>query len=135
MLIPVLLLLGVAAGAGWLIFRQIQDHETPGKGGNASRSLPVEVALIQRGPMVLKRSFQWRTGGPGRVRGGAESQRACREAPGQYFGISSSGDRLSGNWTTPSMFRLWPQAKSRSGGGKSQSGHGEEHPCHREPRV
>ena len=57
MLIPVLLLLGVAAGAGWLIFRQIQDHGAPGKGGNASRSLPVEVALIQRGPMVLKRSF------------------------------------------------------------------------------
>ena len=51
------LLLGAAAGAGWLIFRQYQDHEKGNKPGDALRSLPVEVALIKTGPIVLKRSF------------------------------------------------------------------------------
>jgi RND family efflux transporter MFP subunit len=52
-----MLLLGAAAGAGWLIFRQLQDHEKAHKRGDLSRSAPVETALIETGPIVLKRSF------------------------------------------------------------------------------
>lgn len=51
------LLLGAAAGAGWLIFRQFQDHEKRNKRGDAARASPVEVASIETGPIVLKRSF------------------------------------------------------------------------------
>jgi len=57
MLILVLLLLGASAGTGWLIFQRLQSHEEGEKRGNASRSSPVEVALIKTGPIVLKRSF------------------------------------------------------------------------------
>ena len=52
-----LLLLGAAAGAGWLISRQLQDHEKTPKRGGTSRSAPVETAVIETGPIVLKRSF------------------------------------------------------------------------------
>jgi RND family efflux transporter MFP subunit len=51
------LLLGAAAGAGWLIFRQVQDFGQKKKRGDAARSSPVEVAAIETGPMVLKRTF------------------------------------------------------------------------------
>ena len=51
------LLLGAAAGAGWLIFRQYQDHEKRNKPGDATRSAPVEVAWIETGSIVLKRTF------------------------------------------------------------------------------
>ncbi|MCG6877582.1 MAG: efflux RND transporter periplasmic adaptor subunit [Deltaproteobacteria bacterium] len=51
------LLLGAAAGAGWLIFPQLQDHGKGNKGVDAARSSPVETALIETGPIVLKRTF------------------------------------------------------------------------------
>ena len=51
------LLLGAAAGAGWLIFRPFQDHEKGKKPGDEARSTPVEVAWIETGPIVLKRTF------------------------------------------------------------------------------
>jgi RND family efflux transporter MFP subunit len=50
-------LLGAAAGAGGLIFRQIQNHEERVKPRDATRSSPVETALIETGPIVLKRTF------------------------------------------------------------------------------
>jgi len=57
MVILVLLLLGAAAGAGWLIFEKLQDRGAAKKRGSASRSSPVEVAFIETGPIVLKRTF------------------------------------------------------------------------------
>lgn len=53
----ILVLLAAAAGAGWLIFSQIQDHGKKNKRGNALRLSPVETALIETGPIVLKRTF------------------------------------------------------------------------------
>jgi len=51
------ILLGVAAVAGWLIFSQFQQPETSEKRGKVSTASPVEVALIKTGPIVLKRTF------------------------------------------------------------------------------
>jgi len=56
-ILVLVLLLGAAAGAGGLIFRQLQDHEKTVKPGDAARSSPVETALIETGPIVLKRTF------------------------------------------------------------------------------
>jgi len=56
-ILVLVLLLGAAAGAGGLIFRQLQDHEKTVKQGDAARSSPVETALIETGPIVLKRTF------------------------------------------------------------------------------
>ncbi len=51
------LLLGAAAGAGWLIFPQLQDHGKGNQRVDAARSSPVETASIETGPIVLKRTF------------------------------------------------------------------------------
>ncbi|EFK11969.1 efflux transporter, RND family, MFP subunit [delta proteobacterium NaphS2] len=51
------MLLGAAAGAGWLLFHQFQDKEKRDIQGDALRSSPVEVASIETGPIVLKRTF------------------------------------------------------------------------------
>ena len=51
------LLLGVASGAGWLIFRPFQTPDQKSNPGDSVRSSPVEVAAIETGPIVLKRSF------------------------------------------------------------------------------
>ena len=51
------LLLGAAAGAGWLIFGQFQDSHKGNKAGDTKRSCPVEVASIETGSIVLKRTF------------------------------------------------------------------------------
>ena len=51
------ILLGSAAVAGWLIFTQFQHPETREKPGTVSIASPVEVALIETGPIVLKRTF------------------------------------------------------------------------------
>ncbi|HKI50140.1 MAG TPA: biotin/lipoyl-binding protein, partial [Desulfobacteria bacterium] len=56
-ILVLVLLLGAAAGAGGLIFQQLQDHEKTLKPGGAPRSSPVETALIETGPIVLKRTF------------------------------------------------------------------------------
>jgi len=55
--IPTVILLGAAAGLGWAIFNQLQQQSRPGKRGKVSRPAPVEVAQIQRGPIVLRRIF------------------------------------------------------------------------------
>jgi RND family efflux transporter MFP subunit len=51
------LLVGAAAGLGWVIFGHFQDLAGSGKGSKASRAVPVEVAQIQRGPIALQRTF------------------------------------------------------------------------------
>ena len=55
--ILIVILIGVVAGLGWLIFGQYQDREGSGKRGKASRPVPVEVARVQRGPIELRRTF------------------------------------------------------------------------------
>ena len=55
--IPTIILLGAAAGLGWAIFSQFQQQSKPSKRGKVSRPAPVEVAHIQRGPIVLRRTF------------------------------------------------------------------------------
>ena len=51
------LLIGAAAGLGWVIFGQFQDRAGSIKSGKALRPVPVEVAQIQRGPIALQRTF------------------------------------------------------------------------------
>jgi RND family efflux transporter MFP subunit len=51
------LLIGAAAALGWVIFGQILDRPGSKKSAKASRSVPVEVARIQRGPIALQRTF------------------------------------------------------------------------------
>jgi len=51
------LLIGAAAGLGWVIFGQFQDRADSSKSGKALRLVPVEVAQIQRGPIALQRTF------------------------------------------------------------------------------
>lgn len=53
----VVLLLGAAAGFGWLIFGQFQDRTGLGKNGRDLLPVPVEVARIQHGPITLRRTF------------------------------------------------------------------------------
>ena len=55
--ILVLLLIGAAAGAGWLIFGQFQDRAGPRKSGKDLQPVPVEVAEIKQGPIALLRTF------------------------------------------------------------------------------
>ena len=57
LLILTVLLIGTAAGLGWLVFGQFQDRTSPGKRGKSLRPVPVEVAHIQRGPIALQRTF------------------------------------------------------------------------------
>ena len=56
MMIPAILLM-VSAGLVWVIFGQTQDRPDPVKASKASRTAPVEVARIKRGPIVLRRTF------------------------------------------------------------------------------
>jgi RND family efflux transporter MFP subunit len=51
------LLIGAAAGLGWVIFGQFQDRADSSKSGKALRPVPVEVAQIQRGLIALQRTF------------------------------------------------------------------------------
>ncbi|MCK5656650.1 MAG: efflux RND transporter periplasmic adaptor subunit [Deltaproteobacteria bacterium] len=51
------LLIGAAAGLGWVIFSQFLDQTGSSKSGKASRAVPVEVAQIQRGPIASQRTF------------------------------------------------------------------------------
>jgi len=51
------LLFAAAAGVGWIIFGHIQNRTTSSKRSSALRSVPVEVALIEQGPIALQRTF------------------------------------------------------------------------------
>jgi RND family efflux transporter MFP subunit len=58
-LLPVLLLLAVAATAGWLIYQRLQAEGGEGAKGKraGSAAAPVEVAPIEHGPIELHRTF------------------------------------------------------------------------------
>ena len=56
-LVVTVLLIGAAAGLGWLIFDYSQDRAGTRESGKASRPVPVEVARIQRGTIALQRTF------------------------------------------------------------------------------
>jgi RND family efflux transporter MFP subunit len=56
-IIPIVLLIGAAAGLGWVIFDHFQNLDGLSKSGKALRPVPVEVAQIQSGPIALKRTF------------------------------------------------------------------------------
>jgi RND family efflux transporter MFP subunit len=56
-IIPTVLLIGAAAGLGWVIFGHVQNRAVLSKNGKALRPVPVEVAQIQSGPIALKRTF------------------------------------------------------------------------------
>ena len=51
------LLLGAAAGLGWIIFGRLQELADSSQSGRASRPVPVEVAQIEHGPIALQRTF------------------------------------------------------------------------------
>ena len=51
------LLIGAAAGLGWVIFGQFQDRAGSRKSARVLRPVPVEVAQIQRGSIALQRTF------------------------------------------------------------------------------
>ena len=51
------ILIGAAAGLGWVIFDQFQERAGSSKNSKSLRPVPVEVAQIQRGPIALKRTF------------------------------------------------------------------------------
>lgn len=52
-----ILLIGSAAGLGWLIFSQFQSRAGSSKHDKSSLPVPVEVAQIQRKPLALQRTF------------------------------------------------------------------------------
>ncbi len=54
---PTVIFLGAALGLGWVIFNQLQQQAGSGKRSKVSRPAPVEVAPIQQGPIVLRRTF------------------------------------------------------------------------------
>lgn len=51
------ILIGAAAGAGWIIFDRYQEKTGTRKGAKATRPVPVEVAQIRRGPIAQQRTF------------------------------------------------------------------------------
>jgi RND family efflux transporter MFP subunit len=53
----VVALIAALAGLGWLVFSRSQGKESSGRGSGGDRIAPVEVAEIQRGPIVLRRTF------------------------------------------------------------------------------
>ena len=52
-----ILLVGAAAGLGWVIFGRLQDRAGSNKSVMTLRPVPVETAQIKRGPIALQRIF------------------------------------------------------------------------------
>ena len=52
-----ILVVGAAAGLGWVIFGHFQDRGDLHSRSGSLRPVPVAVAQIQRGPIVLQRTF------------------------------------------------------------------------------
>ena len=52
-----IVVIGVVMGIVWVVISQLQGREGSRKPSEASRSAPVEVAQIQRGPIELRRTF------------------------------------------------------------------------------
>ena len=57
MFILTILLVGAAAGLGWVIFGRLQDRAGSSKSAKTLRPVPVEVVEIKRGPIALQRIF------------------------------------------------------------------------------
>lgn len=55
--ISAVLLIGAAAGFGWIVFGHIQEQAGSAKRGKIKQPAPVEVAEIRQGPIELRRSF------------------------------------------------------------------------------
>jgi RND family efflux transporter MFP subunit len=51
------LLLGMAAFFGWVIYGHFHDRASPDQSDRAVRPVPVEVARVERGPIALQRTF------------------------------------------------------------------------------
>ncbi len=56
-LILVALCIGTAAVSGWVIFGHVQERAASSKNAQTSQPVPVEVTRIQRGPIVMERTF------------------------------------------------------------------------------
>jgi RND family efflux transporter MFP subunit len=52
-----IVIIGVAAGIGWMILSRLQTTQGPGGARGGPASTPVEVARIVRGPMEWRRTF------------------------------------------------------------------------------
>lgn len=56
--VALVLLLLVAGALGWLVHERIDEQRAPRpRSAGAVKAVPVEVALVERGPMVRKRTF------------------------------------------------------------------------------
>ena len=55
--ILMILVIGGAAALGWKIYDQIQHQGREAKSGKGLRPVPVEVALIEQGPIALRQTF------------------------------------------------------------------------------
>ncbi len=56
-LILMALLMGTAVVSGWFIFARFQERAGSSESAKTLRPVPVEVTQIQRGPIVLQRTF------------------------------------------------------------------------------
>ena len=56
-IILTVLLIGIGAGVGSVIFNQLMARDVSKKRHKILRPVPVEVAAIQRGPIALQRTF------------------------------------------------------------------------------
>ena len=56
LIIVVVIIIG-AATLGWAIFNRLQEPSVPERRGGTSRTVPVEAALIEQGPIQLRRTF------------------------------------------------------------------------------
>lgn len=56
-LIVGIVLLGAMGSLGWAILQRFQEHSAPAKRSGGPRPAPVEVALIEHGPIQLRRTF------------------------------------------------------------------------------
>ncbi len=61
------LLIGAAAALGLMIFSRLQERSGQAGARHVSRSMPVAVALIQRGPIELHRTFSGTLESPARL--------------------------------------------------------------------
>jgi RND family efflux transporter MFP subunit len=55
--IVTVLLIGAAAGVGWVVFDRLQEQADASKSAKVVRPVPVEAARIQHGPIALQRTF------------------------------------------------------------------------------
>ncbi len=86
----VIVMMVVMAVSGWLFCNWLGETRRPAK-RPARSPAPVEVAEIQRGPIVSRRTFSQDAGGPDRFRGCPEGWRAPAAAGCGHFGYGYAG--------------------------------------------